>query len=257
MKQGISDSRPIDSSWKGLFYAGGAAAVAMVVLFRRFFATELVTFKGFGLFDVPDTTAFNDIDWLLFLQKDRLLGLVLFDLFDLINYLLLGVVFLALYGALRETNRGTMMAATLFGFVGIAVYCASNQAFSMLSLSDSYGAAQTVAEQAKFLAAGEALLAIHNPGKLHQGTGIHLSFLLVLLAGLLISLILLRSTRFYKATAYCGIMANLFALGYFPVLILGANIVWIFPTVSAPFRLVWYILIAVGLFRLATSLKER
>jgi hypothetical protein len=52
-------------------------------------------------------------------------------------------------------------------------------------------------------------------------------------------------------------MANLFALGYFPALALGADIVWIFPTVSAPFRLIWYILIAVELFRLAASLKER
>lgn len=251
----VTDSQVSDSAWKGLYYAGGAAAVAMVVLFRRFFATELIMFRGFGIFDVPDTMPIGAIGWFLLLQKNRLLGLVLFDLVDLINYVLLGVIFLALYGALRETNKGTMIAATAFGFVGIAVYGASNQAYSMLSLSNSYAAAQTEAEQAMFLAAGEALLAIHNPGKLQQGTGIYVSFFLVLLAGLLISIVMLRSTRFNKATAYAGIAANLFALGYFPALALGSDIVWVFPTVSAPFRMVWYILIAIGLFRLAANIK--
>jgi hypothetical protein len=36
-----------------------------------------------------------------------------------------------------------MMLAAAIGFVGIAVYLASNQAFSMLSLSNQYAAAIT------------------------------------------------------------------------------------------------------------------
>jgi hypothetical protein len=255
MKQEVNSFQPVDSSWKGLYYAGGTAAVAMVALFRRFFATELVTFNGFGVFDVPDTMPVSAGDWFLLLHQDRFLGLVLFDLFDLFNYLLLGVVFLALYGALRGTNKGMMVAATAFGFVGIAVYAASNQAFAMLSLSNTYATIDSETGRAMFLAAGEALLAIHSPGTLQQGTGIYASYLLVLLAGLLISLVMLRSTVFNKATAYSGIAANLFALGYFPALALGAEIVWVFPTISAPFRMIWYILIAIGLFRLAANIK--
>jgi hypothetical protein len=238
--------------WKGLYYAGGAAIVAMVVLFRRFFAVELIEFNGFGLFEVPDVTPISAVNWFAILQANCLLGLVLFGLFDIINYLLLGVVFLALYGALCETGRGLTILALSFGFVGIAVYVASNQAFAMLSLSSNYAAAETETQQALFLAAGEALLAIHNPGKLQQGTGIYLSFMLVLLAGLLISLAMLRSTHFHWVTAYAGIAANLLALGYFPALALGLDFIWVFPAFSAPFRMIWYILIAIGLFRLAS-----
>lgn len=56
----------------------------------------------------------------------------------------------------------------------------------------------------------EALLAINDPGAIYQGTGIHTSLLLVTLAGLIISLVMLRSSIFGKITAYVGILANMF-----------------------------------------------
>jgi hypothetical protein len=106
-----------------------------------------------------------------------------------------------------------------------------------------------------FLAAGEALLAIHNPGIIYQGTGIYLSLLLLILAGLIISIVMLRSADFWKATAYTGILANVFYLGYFIALIFAPTILWLPPTISAPFRIIWYVLIAIGLFRLAAKVK--
>jgi hypothetical protein len=248
------DIRERNASWKWLYYAAGASLVAMVVLFRRFFGVELIEFNGFGIFDVPETTPTLASEWFLLFQQDRLLGLVLFGLFDLINYLLLGVVFLALYGALHRTNKSMMLMATALGFTGIAVYSASHQAFGMLSLSNTYATISSDYGRSLYLVAGEALLANHNPGKLQQGSGMYVSFFLVLLAGLLVSIVMLRSTVFNKATAYAGIGANLIALGYFPALALGAGIVWVFPTVSAPLRMVWYVLTAIGLFRLGSKI---
>ena len=66
---------------------------------------------------------------------------------------------------------------------------------------------------------------------------------------------MLRSRVFGKATAWAGILANGLALGHFVALALAlAPIIAGLPTiVSAPFRMVWYILIAVGLFRLGSS----
>lgn len=256
MIQTDRDSQVSDSSWKGLYYAGGAAALAAVIIFRRNFGAELFAFKGFGIFDVPDPTPVRASEWFVLLQDDTIVGLALFEVIDLVNYALVGLIFLALYGALRETNRSAMVAATAFGFVGIAVYFASNQAFSMLSLSNSYAAATTEEQRGLYLAAGEALLAVNNPGALAQGTGIYLSLLLVILAGLIISIVMLRSDVFGKATAYTGILANVFALGYFVALAFAPAIVWVPPTISAPFRLIWYVLIAIGLFRLAATVNN-
>ena len=103
----------------------------------------------------------------------QLLALVLFHLVDLINYALVGLIFLALYAALHRTGKSASLVATATGLIGIAVYLASNQAFAMLSLSGEYAAATTEAQRSIFLAAGEALLAMNDPATIHQGTGVH------------------------------------------------------------------------------------
>jgi hypothetical protein len=246
-------------SWKGLYKVGAAAALIAVVFFRRNFGTELVTFGGFGIFDVPAELPTRALEWFTLLHEDTLLGLVLFDLIDLVNYALLGLIFLALYGALRRAGKSAMVVATAFGFAGIAVYFASNQAFAMANLNDQYAAATTEAQRSMLLAAGEALLAAHNPGSIYQGTGIYMSLFLVLLAGLIISVVMLRSsmrssmrsTVFNKGTAYAGIVANGVGLGCFVLLVFAPALVTVPFVISGPFRVLWYILIALGLLRLA------
>jgi hypothetical protein len=249
----VAQAQPGDSHWQVVYKIGAAAALLAVLFFRRNFGTELITFQGFGIIDVPATHPNSASGFITLLQDDPLLGLALLDLVELINYALVGLIFLALYAALRRSNSSAMALATSFGFVGIAVYFASNQAFSMLSLSHQYAAATTDAQKSLLLAAGEALLAIHNPGSTHQGTGIYTSLFLVLLAGLIISIVMLRSDVFGKATAWTGILANSFGLGHFIALLVAPTTpaILALPTViSAPFRVTWYVLTAVQLFQL-------
>jgi hypothetical protein len=85
----------------------------------------------------------------------------------------------------------------------------------------------TEAQQNRVLAAGEALLAIHNAGVMHQGTGIHLSLFLVLLAGLLFSVTMWRSDIFNRATAITGLLANTLGLGLYMTLIFAPALSWI------------------------------
>lgn len=234
-----------DTGWHWLYRAGGVAILISVVVFRRHFGAEIALLVDMGLVSLePPVSA---LDWFTLLQDSRLLGLLLLDLFDIVNYALVGLMFLALYGALRRANKAAMAVATACDLVGVAVYLASNQAFALLALSDRYAAASSDAQRATFLAAGEALLASHNPG------GIHLGLLLVALAGLIASLVMLRSGVFSKATAAMGLMANGLVLSYYVALPLAPAIAPLFPAVSAPFRLIWYVLIARTLFRLARA----
>jgi hypothetical protein len=62
---------------------------------------------------------------------------------------------------------------------------------------------------------------------------------------------MLQSDIFNKATAWTGILANSFGLLLFPALIFAPAIIWLPPSLSAPFRVTWYVLIAVRLFKLA------
>jgi len=83
----------------------------------------------------------------------------------------------------------------------VAVFIATNTAFSMLSLSQEYMAAATEAEKSTLLEAGQAMLAItRGAGQLYAGMQ------LVWFAGLILSIIMLRSEAFSKATAWVGIL---------------------------------------------------
>jgi hypothetical protein len=103
-----------------------------------------------------------------------------------------------------------------------------------------------------FLAAGQALLAIHQNNS-YAGTGIYLSFLLVSLSGFITSMVMLRSKVFGKRTAYVGILANSFGSGYYIFLALAPKLVFLPISVSAFFLLIWYILIALRLFQLGKT----
>lgn len=247
----VADSKAADPRWRGLYVAGGVAALIAVLFFRRNFGTELVTFKGFGIFDVPAVQPSTAAGWFALLQKDPIIGLLLFDIVDLVNYVLLGLVFLALYAALYRASRSAMVIATASGLVGVGVYLASNHAFGMLSLGQRHAAATTDAQRAMFLAAGEALLAIYNPGSIHRGTGFYVGYGFVVLAGLIISVVMLRSRVFNRATAWVGILANALVLVDFFVLALVPAIYGLPTATSALFRVAWMVLLALGLFRLA------
>lgn len=232
-------------SRKTLYITGGVAAFLAVLIFRRFFAVELMTFNGFGIFEVPPTEPVTALDWFTLLERNKLIGLVLLGILDLINYALVGLIFLAVYGALRKANEVAMGLAILISAISISVFFASNQAIGFLNLSQQYQAATSEAQRSLYLAAGEALSANI------QGTGWYVSLFLIYLAGLIISIVMLQSTVFNKATAWTGILANCFGLLLFPALIFMPAIIWLPPSLSAPFRVTWYVLIALRLFKLA------
>jgi len=239
------------NSWKTLYITGGVAALLAVIFFRRNWSAELIAFKGFGIFNVPETLPKSALEWFTLLQKDPYIGLSLLNFYDLINFALVGLIFLALYVTLKKANKSLMLIAISTGLIGIAVYLASNQAWEMLSLGMQYTATSSDEQRSILLIAGDVLLATNHPQAPYQATGIHIGLLLVLISGLLISIVMLQSDIFGKVAAICGILANGLALLGFVVLGLGPTISWIPPTLSAPFRLIWYILIAIKLFGFA------
>jgi hypothetical protein len=233
-------------SWKSLYRIGAVAALVAVILFRRNLSAEFSILLNMGLVKSwPQTWPVGAGEWFAVFQDTPFIGLTMFNFFDLINYTLVGLIFLAVYAALRQANRTWMTIAIAFSFTGIASFYASNQAFALLSLSGKYAAATTEAQRATFLAAGEALLASTN-----YGSGFYLGLLLVVLAGLVISVVMLHSDVFSKATASMGIAANVLMLGYFVVLPIAPDWIFLPPTLSAPFRVIWYVLIARRLLQL-------
>jgi hypothetical protein len=252
----VTDTETTDTAWKGLYKVGGAAALIAAVIFRRNLDAEFMLLRSSGIINIgPTAPPSTIIDWFTLLQNSTLLGLTLLNLFDIVNYALVGLIFLALFAALRRASESFMTIATVSGFIGITTYFASNQAFAMLSLSNQYATAASDAQRAMFLAAGQATLAIHQNNS-YAGTGIYLSFLLVSVSGLIMSMVMLRSKVFSKGTAYVGILANSIGLGYYIFLVLAPAVVFLPISVSAIFLLLWYILIARRLFQLGQGVSK-
>jgi len=232
------------SAWRGLYKVGGAAALIAGLIFRRNFGAEVSLFSS----QAPPSTIG---DWFSLLHQNRLLGLTYLAVFDIVDYALLVLMFLALYVALRRTNPSAMLIATTLGIAGTAVYFASNNIFSMLFLSEQYAAATTETQRSMLLAAGQAVLALNNPGAVFEGTGIYMSFLLLAAAGLIISSTMLQSNLFNRVTAWIGILASGLDLTYCLTFAIVPALTVFLMSAAGLFFMLWHILVGLRLFQLA------
>lgn len=196
-----SNVQTVNFKWASLYRISGVAALVAGIVFRRNIGAEIFLFTG-------QTSPNTATDWFTLLQNNSLLGVSLLNIFDVLDYALVGIMFLGLYVALKQANRDYMTLATILGLVGTTVYLASNTAFSMLSLSNQYAAATTETQKTMLLAAGQTMLA------LGQSTGVYTSLLLVAVAGFITSVVMLQSKVFSKVTACVGIVASAIDLTY-------------------------------------------
>ena len=181
------------------------------------------------------------IGWFALFQTNALVGLLDMDLLLMIDYVLMGLLFLALWAALWRANPSLMAIALILELVGVATYMASAVAFEMLSLSNQYAAATSAGEKAIAEAAGQAMLATW------QGTAFNVSYVLGAVAVLLVSLVMFQGGPFGKSTAYVGlVMAVLMAV---PPTV-GTVGVWLSLLSLIP-TVVWLILLARSFYRLA------
>jgi len=244
------------SGWKSLIRVGAAAALLAGILFRRNLGVEIELFS-------PVTSPETVGDWFALLQSNRLIGLAYLNIFDLVHYALAGLVFLALFVALKRTNKSLMLIAATSGLVGITVYFATNTAFSMLFLSDQFVMANSEAEQNLFLGAGKALLAqnrFSSPGA-HPGSGGYISLFLIAIAGLMTSIVMLRGKVFNRATAYVGILAGSLDIAYCIAFALipsveGEQMALLFIPAAGLFWMIWYILVGWRLYRLGKETQS-
>ena len=230
MMNQVTNAETSDAGWRGLYRVGGVAALLMFVL-------TLVQSFIFVAYPPPSTV----IDFFTLFQKNKLLGLLDLDLLLIVINILLILIYLALYAALRQFNKSYMAIALVIGLVGTTLFFASREAtFGMLSLGSQYTAATTDTERAVLLAAGQALLAIYN------GTAFDLSYVLGGVVILIFSVVMLQSNIFNKATAYVGIVMGILMLvpptagtiGLFLSLIsLVPTLIWLIPIARKLFQL--------------------
>lgn len=223
-----------DAAWKPLYRI--AAVVALL-------SVAFIVVAGIVLVVNPIPTTM--VGWYDLFNQSWLRGLLAADLMMLASYVLLGVIYVALYGALRHVNQPFMALATAFAFVGMVAYIAANPAFSMLSLSHQYAAATTVAERTALLGAGQAIIANWT------GTAFNVAYFLGAMFAIIVSLVMLRSKVFSKATGYAAL-----AMGVLTLVPASAGTVGIvFSLLALVPTMVWYILLAWRFFQLGGATR--
>ena len=220
-------------SWRALYQFAAVAALIMVGII----IIQLIVFIA-----APPPLEGSAIDWFRLFRTNKLIGLMDFELLMIIYTLISIPITLSLYHALRRTDPACTALYVALSLIGVVCFIAARPAFEMLSLSDQFAAATTEAQKSSLLAAGEATLAAFH------GTAFHVSYVLGSLSGLIISLVMLRSHIFSKATAYVRIASSLFDFGlYIPTIGIFISIF------SVLFLFVWNLMIARRLFQLARS----
>jgi len=196
MNAQITNHQTADSKWKSLYQAGGAGALIVGTLLL----IETIAYIATSAPSLADAAG-----WFNLFHNNRFVGLVDFGILELYALVLFVPVFLALYAVLRRASESYMAIAAILAFIGIAVNFATSKLFSLLTLSDLYAAAATEAIKSQFLAAGQATLAVGALGGISGSVegGIPLA-----VAGLIISIIMLRSNILGRAVGYVGVLAN-------------------------------------------------
>lgn len=180
------------ANWNDLYKIGGWAAIIMLVLIP-------IQIIFFIISPPPATVA----DSFALFQKNWLLGLFSLDFIYILNNILLSLIYLALYQALKQTNAAMMTAALMLGLLGIASYFPSNPAFEMLSLSRQYAATSDAVQKTILLAAGQSQLASFI------GTAFDVYYVLNEAALLILAWVMLHSPLFSKATAWWGLASGI------------------------------------------------
>ena len=198
MENRVASVETADSAYKSLYRVGGVAALVVVVL-------TLGVVIGFTVYPQPSTVS----DWFELFQNNKVIGLLDFWGLEVLMYAMFALVYLALYFALRGVDQGRMVIAITLCLLGVGIFLATNNPFTMLSLSDQYAAATTDAQRTMALAAGQAVLA--NTGQRIVG-GFNVGLFLVSVAGLIVSSVMLQGSSFSRTTANVGILAYTLSL---------------------------------------------
>jgi hypothetical protein len=217
-----------------------AALLTVVVAFGEM----VITFLPGG--NAPVETV---IDWFTQIQNNWFMGLRNLGFLNIVMFALGIPMYFALYTAHRKVNKAFGALAMIISFIGVAGFFATNRAFSMLELSGQYAQATTDAQRSMFAAAGQAMLSV---GRSHS-LGTFISFFLGELAGILMSVVMLRGKIFSKATALTGIIGFTLLLifevctSFIPVL---NEVAMIFAMGGGLLNITWLILLGRRLFQL-------
>jgi hypothetical protein len=222
--------------WHLVYRMGGIAAILAVLVGVAEIVIQFIPGAG----TIPDSS----VGWFTLYQNNAFLGLRNMGLLNILLNLTGIFTYFALLAAHRRTQQYPFAAlALIISYIGIAVFLATSRALAMWALSQQYQLAATPAYQAQLEAAAQSILVVggsHSPGT-------YPAFFLQEIAGILISLVMIRSEIFGKAAGICGAVGFAALLIFESITSFSAGLTsatMLVSMVGGILTLIWYVLIA-------------
>ncbi len=229
-----------------LFMVGGI--FSLLVLAGILLDIIIGTNSGGDLSTLPNTAVERFVQF----QDNWLAGLYNLDCLNMINQIFMIPVYFALFMAHSRTASTYALLALIVFLVGTTIMVTGNTSLTMLVLSHKYAAATSETQKMLYAAAGEAMLAKGS----HGSMSVFLGFALPNIAGIIMSLVMLKGKVFGKITAYTGIAGSILILAYLVMVtfIPGVEkqaVIFVMP--GGLLSMTWMILFSIKFFHLGSK----
>ena len=231
---------PRDRASVRLYKAGAYTAV----LFLVYLVATLLIFALIGE-GYPETAA----ECFTMLNENKFIGLLRLDIVSVVVIPFYYILFFSLYHALKRNNELIAKIALFSILAGVTLFISGLNIVEILTLSDKYHAASSPEMKQQLLAAGESMLA----SDMWISTSAKIRGIMIEFGAVVLSLLMLRSGSFYKITGLIGLLAHSFDLLSEILSIFIPAIKDIFTMAAGPLYLFWFVLIALGLFKLSNA----
>ena len=233
-----------DKSWKSIYILGCGATI--IVLIGLLIDIIIGNITGGNLSALPQTA----IDRFTQFHNNTFLGLYNLDLLNIINQMILIPGYFALYAAHRNVNKPYGFLALIIFLFGSVIMVANNNALPMYELSQKYFATAIESQKAFYAAAGEAMLAKGA----HGSSGIFIGFFIPNVAGLIMSMVMLKAGIFSKINSWLGIIGSILILLYIILVNFVPGVQTMATTFAMPggiLLIAWMIMFTIRLYRLS------
>lgn len=239
------ESKNLSHRWSSVYRAGGIAAfICTILIIAGIVINVTITLNGTDSVTQSATGLFGE------LKTNILLGLYNLGLLNLLLQIALIPVFFAFYAAHRHSKVGgdSFLALVLF-IIGTSVFITQNPALPFLELSTKYANAINETARLSCITAGEAILAKGGTGP----GGSYMAYLLISIAGILISGVMFKGKVFNKFFSLLGFIGNLLLIIYFTGIAFFPDYSTLVFSIAAPavlFYLLWVTVSGIKLIKL-------
>ena len=226
----------VEIEWKGMCRIGAVAALILL-------AYSVITMIVMAWLGGPPGTA---QECFVLLRRNPLTTVLRLDLLTILVMPFFYFLYAGLFGAVRGNSFALTALSTALAFVGVTLILSTPSVLSLIHLGNQYAAATTEARRTLLLAAGEAVMS----ADMWHSTGAMIGGLLLQLAGVLISVAMLKTRVFSKLTGYLGIVTHGLDLAHIliGVFVPAAGVILL--VLAGPLYLVWFPLVGRRLYQL-------